>query len=126
MHSNVSRRFGPALGLALGLAWSAAAQDYPLVPYKEAADHLDEIVWVEGTILRTEKTAEGTYLLFSANEKYVRLLIPVANLGAFDGSVSHRYTGKRVKAVGKVAKYGYKLILGINEPKRIKLLEQES
>ena len=128
MHQKTLRCLGLAFVISLAFAGSgsAASQDYPLVPYKDAEAHLDEIVWVEGTILRTEKAAEGTYLLFSANEKYVRLLIPAANLGAFDGSLSHKYTGKKVKAVGKVAKYGYKLIVGINEPKRIKLLDPES
>ena len=124
MHSKLTRCLGLAGVLSVVVVWTAVAQDYPLVPYKEAADHMDQIVWIEGTVLRAEKAAEGTYLLFSANEKYVRLLIPAANLGAFDGSLSHKYTGKRVKAVGKVAKYGYKLIVGVSEPKRIKVLEE--
>lgn len=103
-----------------------AAQEYPSISYRNAGDHVDEIVWVEGTILRTEKTPEGVYLLFSANEKYVRLLIPTANVKNFDGSLQHMYTGKKVKAIGKVAKYGYKLIVGINEPKRIRIEDEET
>lgn len=102
------------------------AQNYPTVSYKDAGDHVDQIVWVEGTILKTENAPEGIYLVFNANEKYVRLLIPKANVGAFEGSIQHKYTGKKVKAVGKVSKYGYKLIVGVNEPKRIKILENEA
>jgi hypothetical protein len=104
----------------------AAAQDYPTIGYKEAADHVGEIAWVEGKVLRTEKKPEGTYLLFSASEKFISVLIPQANIKNFDGSIQHRYTGKTVKAIGKISKYGYKLIVGVNEPKRIRIVDQET
>lgn len=103
-----------------------AAQEYPTISYKEAEDHIDEIVWVEGKILRTEKAAEGEYLLFNGNEKYLRILIPSADLKNFEGSLRHLYTGERVKAVGKILRYGPKLILGVNEPKRIRILDDET
>jgi hypothetical protein len=45
---------------------------------------------------------------------------------AFGGGIQHRYTGKKIKAVGKVAKYGYKLIVGVNEPKRIQILDTKT
>src|SRR3990172_1365806 len=101
----------------------AAQQNYPTIPYKDAAGYVDSIVWVEGTVLKTESTPEGVYIVFSANEKFVRLLIPKANVNAFEGSIQHKYTGKKIKAVGKVSKYGYKLIVAVNEPKRIKIVE---
>lgn len=104
----------------------AGAENYPTISYKDAAAHLDEIVWIEGTVLRTEASPEGVYLVFSANEKYVRLLVPKADVANFQGSLQHKYTGKKVKAVGKVAKYGYKLILGVNDPKRIRILEKDA
>lgn len=110
------------LVVSMGVA-ALAAQTYPTVPYKDAAGYVDSIVWVEGTVLKTETTPEGVYLVFSANEKFVRLLIPKANVDAFGGSIQHKYTGKKIKAVGKVSKYGYKLIVGVNEPKRIQILE---
>lgn len=109
------------------LTWSnASAQNYPTVPYKEAGDHVDQIVWVEGTVLKSENAAEGVYLLFSANEKYVRVLVPKANLNAFDGGVHHKYIGKKIKAVGKISKYGHRLIVGVSEPKRIKIVDKEA
>ncbi|HSF17765.1 MAG TPA: hypothetical protein VLK65_19655 [Vicinamibacteria bacterium] len=126
MTRKASRRWLVLLAILVPSAFLLAAQEYPSISYRDAADHLDEIVWVEGTILRTEKTPEGVYLLFSANEKYVRLLIPTANVNNFDGSLQHMYTGKKVKAVGKVSKYGYKLIVGINEPKRIVVSDEQT
>ncbi|HLE70403.1 MAG TPA: hypothetical protein VJH87_12030 [Vicinamibacteria bacterium] len=108
--------------MSMGSAAVVSAQNYPTIPYKDAAGYVDVIVWIEGTVLKTESTPEGVYLLFSANEKFVRVLIPKANVDAF-GGIQHKYTGKKIKAVGKVAKYGYKLIVGVNEPKRIKVVD---
>jgi hypothetical protein len=122
MKRNTSRTVLWAFGISLATL-AAAQQSYPTISYKDAADHLDSIVWVEGTVLKTENAPEGVYLLFNANQKFVRLLVPKANVDDFGGSLQHKYTGKKVKAVGKVAKYGGKLIVGVNEPKRIKIVE---
>jgi hypothetical protein len=103
-----------------------AQQDYPTISYQDADKHIDEIVWVEGKILLTEKAREGEYLLFNANEKYVRILVPSADLKNFDGSLRHMYTGERVKAIGKVMRYGPRLIVGVNEPKRIRIQDDET
>ena len=109
--------------VSMGSAAVLLAQTYPTVPYRDAGGYVDSIVWIEGTVLKTESTPEGVYIVFSANEKFVRLLIPKANVNAFEGSIQHKYTGKKIKAVGKVSKYGYKLIVAVNEPKRIKIVE---
>lgn len=125
----MNRRTSRILALFAAVLFGAAfvsAENYPTISYRDAGDHLEEIVWVEGTVLRTDDAPEGTYLVFSANEKYIRLLIPKADEGNFEGSIQHTYTGKKVKAVGKVSKYGYKLILGVNEPKRIRIVDDET
>ncbi len=111
--------------VSMGSAAVVAAQNYPTIPYRDAGGYVDSIVWVQGTVLKTESTPQGVYLVFSANEKFVRLLIPKANVDAF-GGIQHKYTGKKIKAVGKVAKYGYQLIIAVNEPKRIKIVEVET
>ena len=98
------------------------AQDYPTIKYRKAADHVGDIVWVEGKILKTEKTSMGMYLLFSANKKYLRILVPANNLANFTNGVNH-YAGKKVKAVGKITEYGDFLVLGVNEPKRLKVVQ---
>ena len=123
MHKRHWLAFTCLASFLLGMSASALAQDYPTVPYKQAAKHEGDIVWVEGKVLRTEKMGEGTYLLFSANKKYLRVLIPAASLKNFDGSIHHMYAGKKIKAVGKVQMHGTALILGVNEPERIRLVE---
>ena len=109
--------------VSMSSSMAALAQTYPTIAYKDAGGYVDSIVWVEGTVLKTEGTPEGVYLVFSANEKFVRVLIPKANVDAFGGGIQHKYTGKKIKAVGKVSKYGPKLIIGVNEPKRIQIVE---
>jgi hypothetical protein len=86
-----------------------------------------EIVWIEGTVLKTKAAPEGTYLYFSNNPgKYIRLIIPREYLKNFDGDPKHMYAGKKIKAVGKVAQDGHRLIMGVSEPKRIKVIESET
>ncbi|MFQ5790698.1 MAG: hypothetical protein ACE5JI_09510 [Acidobacteriota bacterium] len=108
------------------LASPAISQKYPTISYRDAAEHVDEIVYVTGTVLRTEKGSEGTYLLFSARPKYLRVLIPRENLKNFKGSLQYMYAGKKIKVVGKITRYGRKLILGVNEPKRIEILKKKA
>lgn len=107
----------------LAVAVSSQTQtDYPTVKYRAASNHVGDIVWVEGKILRTEKVALGTYLLFSSNKKHLRILVPASDMKNFESGVKH-YAGKNVKAVGKVTEYGELLILGVNEPKRLKVVQ---
>ena len=112
------------LVFVVGVAPPAEAQDYPTVPYREAGEHVGQIVWVEGTVLRTQNANEGTFLLFSAKERYVRVLIPTANRSAFEGSIQHRYVGKKIRAVGQVQEYLSGLIVGVSEPRRIRFVDE--
>jgi hypothetical protein len=112
-------------GMVVPLAWTQADK-YPTVKYKKADDHVGETVWVEGTVLKTLNEAEGTYLCFHNNKKYIKVLIPEQYLANFEGSFKHRYVGKKIKAIGKISKYGNQLIVGVSEPKRIRLVEKET
>ncbi len=114
-----------ALGVLLaGVAVASAAEKYPTISYRKAKDHVGEVVWVRGKVLRAEQSAEGVYLLFSGNPKYVRVLIPKQYLSNFKGDVRHRYVGQQIKAVGRIEQIGMKLVLGVNEPKRIQVIEK--
>jgi hypothetical protein len=121
-------RPGTAIVLSVGLsifAGPAAGQKYPTIPYKEAADHVDEIVWVRGTVLRVQSASEGTYLYFHNDRKYIFVLIPTEYLANFKGGPSHLYTNKRIEAFGKVQKDGAKLLLAVDQPKKIKIVPAE-
>jgi len=116
-----------AVCLLAFLVGPLGAQDkYPTVNYKKAEGHMGEIVWIQGKVLKVIKESEGTYLSFSNNEKYVRVLVPTEHVANFEGGFKHRYVGKKIKAVGKVSKFGSHLILGVNEPKRIKVVEEST
>jgi hypothetical protein len=119
----------PVIGFCLftfvcAIAFAAQPDKYPTISYKKAKSHIGEIVWVEGTVLKNQKATEGMYLCFHNNKKYIRVLVPDKNLANFEGSFKHRYVGKKIKAIGKIQEYGSKLILGVNEPKRIKIVEE--
>ena len=110
--------------LVCAVAIAAQPDKYPTIAYKKAKDHVGEIVWVEGTVLKNQKETEGMYLCFHNNEKYIRVLVPDKDLANFEGSFKHKYVGKKIKAIGKIQEYGSKLILGVNEPRRIKVVEE--
>lgn len=108
------------------LPLAAQPDKYPTINYKDADEHMGEIVWVEGTVLKIMNESEGTYLCFHNNDRYLRVLVPTKYLENFEGGFKYRYVGKRVKAIGKVDKFGSQLILGINEPKRIQIIEEST
>ncbi len=113
-------------GLVVPVVWAQAADKYPTVAYKRADEHIGETVWVEGTVLKIEKETEGTYLCFHNNKKYIKVLIPAQYLENFEGGFKYRYVGKKIKAIGKVNKYGNQLIVGVSEPKRIEVVEKQT
>jgi hypothetical protein len=120
-----TRVIGTCLSILLLGVVSAAQEKYPTVAYKKADDHMGEIVWIQGTVLKTLNESEGVYLCFHNNKKYIRVLIPNQYMGNFEGGFKHRYVGKEIKAIGKVDKYGAQLIVGVSEPKRIRIVEKE-
>ncbi len=110
----------------VGASVTLAAQpkDYATIAYRNADKHMDEIVWVEGVVLKTESDRNGTFLCFSNNKKYVRVLVPEQYIENFEGGIKYRYVGKRIKAIGKVARNPTAgLIVGVSEPKRIKVVD---
>ncbi len=103
-----------------------AQSKYPTISYKKAGDHVDQIVRVQGTILKTKKTTAGGYLFFSNNEsKYVRVLIPTDYLQNFEGALKYRYVGKKVEVLAKVQQDGHRLLLVVGKPKYIKVITEE-
>lgn len=108
------------------LSAPALAQKYKTIPYKEAVDHVDALVWVKGTVLRAQASGEGTYLYFHNDRKYVTLFVPKEYLKNFQGGLSHLYVNKRVEAFGKVQQMGSRLILAVDGPKKIKVVEESA
>lgn len=108
------------IGLVAGIA---AAQDYPKISYREAADHLGEIRWVEGTVLKTEETNAGVFLIFNNQKQFLRVVVPAEYLGNFEGGPKYLYTGKKIEAIGTIVQVDDQLLLGVDEPSRIKVIE---
>jgi len=113
------------LAVVIGLFASiVAAQDYPKISYRDAADHLGEIRWVEGTVLNTETTDQGVFLVFSNQKKYLRVVVPTEFLGNFKGGPKYLYGGKKIQAVGTIVQRDDQLLLGVDDPSRIKVVSE--
>ena len=112
------------LAVAIGLtAGTAAAQDCPKISYRDAADALGECRWVEGTVLKTEETNDGVFLIFNNQAQFLRVVVPTPYLGNFKGGPKYLYTGKKIEAVGTIVQVDDQLLLGVDEPSRIKVIE---
>ena len=113
------------LAVVIGLFASiVAAQDYPKISYRDAADHLGEIRWVEGTVLTTETTDDGVFLVFSNQKRYLRVVVPTEFLGNFKGGPKYLYGGKKIQAVGTIVQRDDQLLLGVDDPSRIKVVSE--
>ena len=113
------------LAVVIGLFASiVAAQDYPKISYRDAADHLGEIRWVEGMVLNTETTDQGVFLVFSNQKKYLRVVVPTEFLGNFKGGPKYLYGGKKIQAVGTIVQVDDQLLLGVDDPSRIKVVSE--
>ena len=113
------------LAVVIGLSASiVAAQDYPKISYRDAADHLGEIRWVEGTVLTTETTDDGVFLVFNNQKKYLRVVVPTQSLGNFKGGPKYLYGGKKIQAVGTIVQFDEQLLLGVDDPSRIKVVSE--
>ena len=111
------------LAVVIGLFASiVAAQDYPKISYRDAADHLGEIRWVEGMVLNTETTDQGVFLVFSNQKKYLRVVVPTEFLGNFKGGPKYLYGGKKIQALGIIVQRDDQLLLGVDDPSRIKVV----
>jgi len=113
------------LAIVIGLSASiVAAQDYPKISYRDAADHLGEFRWVEGTVLNTETTDQGVFLVFSNQKKYLRVVVPTEFLGNFKGGPKYLYGGKKIQALGIIVQRDDQLLLGVDDPSRIKVVSE--
>lgn len=116
------------LAVVIGLFASiVAAQDYSKIPkisYRDAAENLGEIRWVEGTVLNTETTDQGVFLVFSNQKKYLRVVVPTEFLGNFKGGPKYLYGGKKIQAVGTIVQRDDQLLLGVDDPSRIKVVSE--
>ena len=112
-----------AIGLVAGIPAAQAAQDCPKISYRDAADSLGECRWVEGTVLKTEENNDGVFLIFNNQKQYLRVVVPAQYLGNFKGGPKYLYTSKKIEAVGTIVQVDDQLLLGVDSPERIKVIE---
>ncbi|MGH9459603.1 MAG: hypothetical protein ACRD1X_00150 [Vicinamibacteria bacterium] len=106
-----------------GFTSIAAAQDCPKISYRDAADSLGKCRWVEGTVLKTEENNDGVFLIFNNQKQFLRVVVPSQYLGNFKGGPKYLYTGKKIEAVGTIVQVDEQLLLGVDNPERIKVIQ---
>jgi micrococcal nuclease len=90
------------------------------VPWEEAHRHEGKEIAVEGTIVRTHRTAKVLYLNFHPNwKRYLSLVIPASDLHRFPQDPEKAYKGKMVRARGEVQIYKGRPEMVVHSPEDI-------
>ncbi|MEW6718865.1 MAG: thermonuclease family protein, partial [Thermodesulfobacteriota bacterium] len=93
------------------------------VPWEEAKRHVDERIVVEGTIVRTHRTAAVLYLNFHPNwKRYLTLVLPAKDLSLFPEAPETAFKGKKVRARGEVTLNKGRLEMVIRDPANISIV----
>lgn len=93
------------------------------VPWEDAGRHVGRDVTVEGTVVRTYRSARFLFLNFHPNwKKYLSIVVPAAGPGAFPAPLEEAYRGKRVRVTGTVSLYEGRLQIVAESPDAITVL----
>jgi endonuclease YncB( thermonuclease family) len=93
-----------------------AVSDAP-VRWDQANRHVDETIVVEGTIVRTHRTANMLYLNFHPNwKRYLTVVIHAGDLHRFPGDPETAYRGKKVRVRGEVQMYKDRPEMVVRDP----------
>lgn len=104
---------------------SAGAGPADIVPWEDAARHVGRDVTVEGTIVRTYRSARFLFLNFHPNwKKYLSIVVPAAEPGAFPEPPEEAYRGKRVRVTGTVSLHEGRLQIVVQAPGAITVLPE--
>ena len=94
------------------------------VAWTEAADYLNKVVGVEGTIVDTYNSGRACFLNFTKEwqgEFYLAIL--GSNLNAFDQAPEKKFLSKKVRVVGKVKMYKGRPQIVVETPQHIQIVE---
>jgi len=86
-----------------GFSQVADKEAATVVPWPEAAKHLDKVVTIEGRVLKAERKQGGVFLYFhEKGADHFQVLIPTAALTKFKFDPVARFGNRRVQVNGKV------------------------
>jgi endonuclease YncB( thermonuclease family) len=94
-----------------------------VVSWEDAGRHVGREITVEGTVVRTYRSARFLFLNFHPNwKKYLSIVVPAAEPGAFPAPPEEVYRGKRIRVTGTVSLYEGRLQIVVQAPDAITLL----
>jgi micrococcal nuclease len=93
------------------------------VPWEDANRHVGEQVVVEGTIVRSHRTASVLYLNFHPNwKRYLTVVILAKDLPRFPEDPEAAWKGKKIRVRGEVNLFKGRLEMVVGDPSRITVL----
>lgn len=93
------------------------------VRWDEAHRHVGEVIVVEGTVVRTHRTASMLYLNFHQNwKRYLTVVVRAEDLGRFPKDPEAAYRGKRIRARGEVHLYQDRPEMSVRDPADIQIV----
>ncbi|MBP2675238.1 MAG: nuclease (SNase domain protein) [Deltaproteobacteria bacterium] len=114
------RPVDPAGDIPAPPAGSADAADRrggSAVSWEEAHRHVDERIVVEGTIVRTHRTASVLYLNFHPNwKRYLTVVIRSKDLPLFPADPETAFKGRKIRARGEVTLFKGRLEMVVRDP----------
>ncbi len=108
---------GDALARASGASDAADARRGTAVSWEEADRHEGEMAVVEGTIVRSHRTAGVLYLNFHPNwKRYLTVVIRSKDLSRFPEDPETAFKGKKVRVRGEVNRFKGRLEMIVRDP----------
>ncbi|MCL1926853.1 MAG: thermonuclease family protein [Syntrophorhabdaceae bacterium] len=93
------------------------------VSWEEANRHINELVFVEGTIVRAYRTATVLYLNFHNNwKRYLTLVIHEKDIHLFPANPENHFKGKTVRVHGEIVRNKERLEMTLRNPADIVII----
>jgi len=87
------------------------------ISWEEANQHVNKRILIEGTIVRTYRTATMLYLNFHANwKRYLTLVIHEKDIHLFPADPENHFKGKTVRARGEIVRHKGRLEMTLRDP----------
>ncbi len=103
---------------------TVAAPETGTIPFQEAGNHIGETVTIEGRIAGVHRSSRSGNLYLNYHQdyrNYVSIKIPAEALNSFRSDAENYYSGKTVRATGKIVRDGQYLRQEVTRPEDLQV-----
>jgi len=111
-----------ALAAASGVAGAATP---PVVPWREAATRVGQVVTIEGEVVRARVVGDTHVLEFGDEPDAFRVVLLIPLLSSAPSDPARAYGGRRVRATGRVQRFKGRTEMVLRSPDQIEILDAE-